>query len=108
MLYLAVLFALPTITSVLGIPSSGSRTLKSLEKAARACAPLSSPTAPYSVVASRPNSPIHYLPINAGPDYRLVLGGDPDSTPCPLEDQSNCPPGAYTAFDGFGSLVSVQ
>ena len=58
---------LATITGVMGAPSPGSATLRSSEKAARACAPISSPTAPYSIVASRPNPPIHYLPINAGP-----------------------------------------
>ena len=109
---LMMLFAITVAASLacLGSTASslpGTQTLKRSNRVARACAPLSSPTAPYTIVASKPNSPIHYLPVNAGPDYLLVLGGDPDSTPCPLQDQSACPPGAYTAFAGFGSLVSL-
>ena len=106
-MYFAAILAisLPILGS-LASPLPASRTSESSRHAARACAPLSSPTAPYTIVALAPNTAIHYMAVNAGPDYRLVLGGDPDSDVCPLEDQSNCPPGAYTAFAGFGSLVS--
>lgn len=90
------------------LPGGVTQTSDNADNVARACAPLARPTAPYTVVASRPNSPIHYLAMNAGPNHRIILGGEADVPPCPFKDQSKCPPGAYTVFTGSGSLVSAQ
>ena len=97
------------IESILVIVSFGmgcfaSPTQTSGNKVVRACAPLSSPTAPYTIIASAPNTKIHQMTMNLGPDHQIILGGEPDVPPCPLAN-GKCAPGAYSVWSGFGSLV---
>lgn len=65
----------------------------------------SRPTLPFSAVAIRSGSPIHFLPINAA-GQRFWLGGQP-VTYCPktAQDAGACPPGDTTAF-GLCKMVS--
>ena len=90
------------ILAVMAAPTS---TTKPRELVARACAPLSSPTAPYTIVASAPGTNIHYMTMNLGADHQVILDGEPDVPPCPLAN-GDCAPGAYSVWSGFGSLVS--
>ncbi|KAK5061323.1 hypothetical protein LTR84_007865 [Exophiala bonariae] len=67
----------------------------------------SRPTLPFSAVAIRSGSPIHFLPINAA-DFRFWLGGQTKSY-CPklVQDLGDCPPGDLTAFGLCGMDVIV-
>lgn len=86
-------FALPTT------PTSG-------DKVARACAPLSTPTKPYTIVAIAPNTAVHQMTMNLGPNHQVILGGEPVVPPCPPAANGDCAPGAYSVWKGFGALVS--
>jgi len=69
------------------------------------CVPLTSPTKAYTVMASRPGSPIDLLSIEAG-GLGFHLGGGTGSY-CPTSVGSSCPPGNQTVFQGSGISVMV-
>ena len=96
---------LVTATLILGGSASPTRSTSG-DKVARACAPLSSPTKPYTIVAIAPNTAIHQMTMNLGANHQIILGGEPLVPPCPQSENNKCAPGAYSVWDGFGSLVS--
>lgn len=69
-------------------------------------APITSPTAPYSVLSTRSGSPIHLRSMQAR-GGNFYLGGSP-TTYCPQPPVPNCPSGLATIFSGLGSLVSFN
>lgn len=77
-----------------------------LAAAAPAPAPAPAPAAnpPFSVMAARSGSPIHYMQMNAA-GQKFYLGGKTSSY-CPSPTVEHCPPGNQTVFSpGGNSLV---
>lgn len=58
---------------------------------------------PFSVMAIRSASPIHYLQMNAA-GQKFYLGGQTSSY-CPDLDGITCPPGNQTVIAGGGSAL---
>lgn len=69
------------------------------------CAPITTPTKAYTVIAARSGSPIHLLPMEAG-NFGFHLGGGTISF-CPSFLGSACPPGNQTVFNEGGVSVLV-
>ncbi|KNG87036.1 IgE-binding protein [Aspergillus nomiae NRRL 13137] len=70
-----------------------------------AAAPVAPENPPFSVMATRSASPIHFLPMTAS-GQKFYLGGETTSY-CPIGE--GCPPGNQTVFapGGYGMNVMV-
>jgi hypothetical protein len=69
-------------------------------------APITSPTAPYTVMSARSGMPVHLLPMQAR-GFNFYLGGSP-AVYCPQPPVTSCPSGETTIFNGLGGLVGFQ
>lgn len=68
-----------------------------------AAAPVGEPNPPFTVMAIRSASPIHYMQMNAA-GQKFWLGGETTSY-CPTQVVPNCPPGNQTVFAPGGNAL---